>query len=126
MIRKSLSIVILVSMTLHCAARLGTLSFLYEQRHHIGYTVGLIAEIPIAMCTSDYDFDGSLKIETSDSAEDAPAHFIQAQEIGLFLITALTTPDAQTPISEDKRTHFYCVSEYSSPPSPFFHPPSQG
>ena len=126
MIRKSLSIVILVSMTLHCAARLGTLSFLYEQRHHIGYTVGLIAEIPIAMCTSNYDFDSSLKIESADSTDTAPAAFIQAQEISLFLITALDIPNFHPVVSEDKQTHFYCVSEYSSPTSPFFHPPSRG
>jgi len=113
-------------MILHCAARLGTLSFLYEQRHHIGYTVGLIAEIPIAMCTSDYDFDESLKIESAESIETSPVTFIQTQEISFFLITAPTIPNTQPVISEDKQTHFYCFSEYSSPTSPFFHPPSRG
>lgn len=41
-------------MTLHCASRLGVVSYLYENRLEIAYQIGLIAEIPIAMCAGDY------------------------------------------------------------------------
>ena len=126
MIRKSLSIVILLSMTLHCAARLGTLSFLYQQRHRIGYTIGLIAEIPIAMCTSAYDFDKSLKIEPGDSTETTPVNFAHVQDFNLFVISSVSNFDFDNSTPEDKQIHFYRISEYSSPTLPFFHPPSRG
>jgi hypothetical protein len=82
--KRIVSLIILVSMMLHCASRLGVISYLYQQRHQIAYQVGLIAEIPIALCDSDHDFSGELKIQHHDNDEKLPATFTQAPEIQLF------------------------------------------
>ena len=51
----------------------------------MAFTVGLISEVPIAMCNSDYDFDKGLKIQDNDKGDKAPRSFSMAQEIILFL-----------------------------------------
>ena len=84
--RKFLCLVILTAMVVHSAGRFGALSFLYENRHAIAYSIGLIAEIPIAMCSSDYDFDKGLKIKESPSQQAMPL-CMQAHEIILFYVT---------------------------------------
>src|SRR6188768_2953536 len=84
MMRRTLALLILFSMVLHCASRLGVLSYLYENRNHIANTIGLISEVPIAMCSSDYDFNEGLHIQTADAHPSAPASFLTAHEITLF------------------------------------------
>jgi hypothetical protein len=82
--KRIISLLILTSMMLHSASRLGLLSRLYEERHSIALTVGLIAEIPIASCSSDYDFNTGLHVQYDD--ENSPARaLVQAHEINLFL-----------------------------------------
>lgn len=82
--KRIISLLILTSMMLHSASRLGILSHLYEERHSIALTVGLIAEIPIASCSSDYDFSTGLSVQYED--ENTPARTLaQAHEINLFL-----------------------------------------
>jgi hypothetical protein len=76
-------------MVVHSASRFGALSFLYEKRHTIAYSIGLIAEIPIAMCNSDYDFGKGLKIEESQSQHAMPV-CMQAHEINLFYVSHLS------------------------------------
>lgn len=76
--------VILIGMGLHCSSRIGFLSYLYQQRHEIAYAIGLIAEVPIAMCSSDYHF------QTGDVLQDDSEHkslplAIHASEITLFI-----------------------------------------
>jgi hypothetical protein len=84
MLNKSLSIIILVSMILHCSSRLGVLSYLYENRHDIAYRVGLVAEIPIAICESNYNFSKGLIVQHNNVDDEAPASLTTAHEINLF------------------------------------------
>jgi hypothetical protein len=78
-------------MALHCACRLGFLDQLYQQRHTISHAIGLIEEIPIAMCNSDYDFGQELMIEAQHEDSSIPKGMIQAQEINLFF-SSFSTP----------------------------------
>src|SRR6187402_1687784 len=87
MIQRTLTFTILISMVLHCAGRLGVLSYLYKNRLEIANAVGLISEIPIALCSSDYDSDGRLTIHLPDADRSLPVHFLSAQEIILFMHT---------------------------------------
>lgn len=79
-------ILILTCMMLHCASRVGFLSYLYQQRHEIAFALGLIAEVPIAMCSSDYDFSDDLSVHVSDNDEAARQTLPMAFEINLFCI----------------------------------------
>lgn len=87
--RKFLCLIILTAMVAHSASRFGALSFLYEKRHAIAYSIGLIAEIPIAMCNSDYDFGNGLKFKDSQSQHAMPV-CMQAHEINLFYVSNLS------------------------------------
>jgi hypothetical protein len=122
--KRMLVAVILLSMMLHCASRLGFVSFLYKYRQEIAYNIGLITEIPIALCNGDYDFNKGLSIQTHDTDEEIPG-FPQAQEIKLFVKDkeiktfhsyplALAAPD---------RAHDVLL-RYASPARSIFHPPS--
>src|SRR6185436_13620850 len=84
MMRRTLALLILFSMILHCASRLGVLSYLYENRNHIASTVGLISEVPIAICSSNYDFNDGLHIQHTDTDPSFPVSFLTAHEITLF------------------------------------------
>ena len=83
-IRKGIIFVILCSMQLHCASRIGFLSYLYTQRQEIAYSLGLISEIPIAMCSSDYDFQDGLVVHASQGDAATRQTLPMALEIKLF------------------------------------------
>jgi hypothetical protein len=124
--KKILSIVILFSMVLHCASRLGILSQVYQKRHSIAYTVGLIAEIPIALCGSDYDPSDKLYVQSEDAGEALPANFTQAQEINLFIVNGeLSVMPGWLLIATDDPCRYH-GSLYPSPSFRIFHPPSKG
>lgn len=78
---------LLLCMTLQCASRIGVLSYVYQQRHALAYQIGILAEIPIAMCNSDFDFDQGLHIEEQkDASTTLPvSSLLQAREINLFI-----------------------------------------
>lgn len=111
-------------MMLHSASRLGVLSYLYQQRHDIAYAVGLIAEIPIAMCNSDYDFGSGLVIVSANGSDHSlPPQSLQAREIQLFVnefIGFIEPRRLEFKIDQP----FLVESAYSSPPLSIFHPPS--
>lgn len=121
--KKAVIYLVLFSLTLHCAERLGLLSYLYEQRHKIAFSVGLIEEIPISLCNSDYDFEKGLKIHAPVTDHSLPPIFA-AREITLFWTDvnngavnhalALISTVANCP---------YTVSDYSDPEIPIFQPP---
>lgn len=114
---------ILFSLTLHCAERLGLLSFLYEQRHEIAFTVGLIEEVPISMCNSDYDFEKGLKIDTPDTDHSLPPTIV-AREITLFW--SETNKDAfnhERLLLSIVANCAYTTPDYPDPEIPIFQPP---
>jgi hypothetical protein len=119
--KKFLSILILVSMTLHCASRLELLNYLYSNRHDIAYAVGLSAEKVIAMCSSDYSPDSKLLLPSEDRH---PSSLIHAQEINLF------APQHQLVFESNVRLEIlllpsgYVSPPYSSPLADIFHPPT--
>lgn len=80
--------VILCSMMLHCASRVGFLSYLYQQREQIAYSLGLIAEVPIAMCSGDYNSNVNLVITVSHDYSAAQPTLPVALEIKLFFVAA--------------------------------------
>jgi hypothetical protein len=82
---------ILISMTLHCACRLGVIDYLYRNRKAIGYSIGLIAEIPISVCKSDYHAKRNLKVITHNQHESSLPAVIKAPEINLFFRSDIWT-----------------------------------
>ena len=82
--KRFLSALILTSMMLHCASRIGFLSYVYEMRESIAYTMGVIEEIPIAICSSHYDFNKGITVHISGEHQPVPPVLAQAQEIILF------------------------------------------
>jgi hypothetical protein len=106
--RRIISLVILCSMMLHCASRLGILSYLYQERHSIAHAVGLIQEIPIALCSSDYDFNQGLSIQDHDDSETLPVTFGHAHEITLFA--------PHNDFDNTRRSHHYLAGTLNQPP----------
>ncbi len=117
---------VLLSMVLHSASRLGMLSYLYQQRHQIAYAVGMITEVPIAMCNSDYDFEGGLQFHTTDDSDRTlPPAVLQAKEINLFFVVNLDLkPNAEKIVLRSLSRFDVREVPYSSPPLSIFHPPS--
>lgn len=76
---------ILTSMALHCAGRLGILSSLYAQRYQYAFAFGMIDEIPIAVCDSKTDVHKNLYVATDDASHETPAKIMHASEINLFV-----------------------------------------
>jgi hypothetical protein len=124
MIKKSLVSIILFSMVLHCASRLGVISYLYQERHTIAHSVGLIVEVPIAMCNSDFDFGKGLTFVNIDQDQQLPTTLSMAHEINLFL----SWPDLETSPEyyEMLESHLLikAFQNYTPPSFPIFHPPA--
>jgi hypothetical protein len=110
-------------MALHCASRLGILDRVYQSRNNIAYVLGLIKEVPIAMCSVDYDFNQSLQIKTDDSSQSLPST-TQAREINLFFATQYSYPQPQQILLYSRSfvnpTNLYGLTIVSS----IFHPPA--
>jgi hypothetical protein len=121
LVKKTLCYIILFSMVLHCASRLGVLSHIYQYRHHIAQAIGLVVEIPIAVCNSDYYADQL--VFQSDEQHDAIPAFVVAMEINLFIQVsgvAIDTPGILLVRHQTQVRYFF-----SSPPCfSIFHPPS--
>jgi len=109
-------------MSLHCATRLGFISYLYQQHQEIAYRIGIIAEIPIAMCSSDYDFGKGLKIENHDGQSLPPIAYM-AHEIILFTPAEflIKLNKATLPVVSFEDT--YCAQKYFPLCLDIFHPP---
>ncbi len=123
MIRKSLSIVILFSLMLHCAGRTGFLSYLYKQRHEIAYGLGLIDEVPIAICTAGYFVhENGLVIQTGETT-NVPVVLTNAAEIVLFFTTPEFSPVPDRPLLGENLPTHHIAGFYGSPALDFFQPP---
>lgn len=124
MFRKVICFVILASMFLHCASRLGVLSHLYEKRHHIAYALGLIHEVPIATCSNDYDFQTGLVLhEQHDADQTVPQGLAHAPEIILCTPPAPQMFGASPSTLLDVAASLYADRYYRSPLIPVFRPP---
>ena len=84
-LNRFISIVVLFCMTLHCAGRLGVLSWIYEQRQVIAFELGLTNKTPIAECGTAYLNDGLVIVQQDDSSQGRPSVTFQAKEICLFV-----------------------------------------
>ncbi|MBL0740680.1 hypothetical protein [Chryseolinea lacunae] len=125
MLRKVVIFLILTSMVLHCASRMNFLSYLYAQRQEIAFALGLIDEIPIAVCHHDYDFDKGLTIVTHDSDKShLPPTLSQAREIILFFQFDLVRVDPRSEITLANHLTILHHKKYTSPGFPIFHPPA--
>jgi len=123
-IKKAVVYTIFISMALHCTCRLGFLNQVYQKRHQIAYTVGLIAEIPIALCNSDYDFGKDFKIEVRDDQPSPSPNLFKISEINLFYSS--TSFVLETDFWQISNPHaMYADDKKHAPPEfPIFHPPS--
>ena len=81
-------------MALHCGCRLGFIDHLYDNRNEIAFTIGLITEIPIAMCNSDYDFGKKIGIKTNENSHTLPATVTKASHINLFIVQKYSHSDS--------------------------------
>lgn len=108
-------------MTLHCAGRLGALSYLYEQRHQIAFSLGLTAEKVIAMCKGDYQ--QSLVIVTEDNNEEKRSPVPTTTEINLFFAVIESGIPSGIRFELSVSGTGYHSASYTSPPGDIFHPP---
>jgi len=111
-------------MALHCAGRLGVLSYLYQNKNQIAHSLGFISELPIALCSSDYDFDSGYVFQsTDDSAATAPL-LLQVSELHLFLTAKFSFQSADRLLLSVFQ--FYSESEklLTRPPQSIFQPPA--
>ena len=123
--KRILCAIVLFSMMLHSASRLGILSYLYQQRHEIAFRVGIIAEIPIALCSGDYHADTSLKIQDDDAGKRIPA-FSTAHEINLFIQVTEFALRPVLSLIRDTRVTGFLMKSYLPPVLSIFHPPCEG
>ena len=123
--KRVISLVILCSMMLHCASRLGILSYLYQERHSIAHSMGLIQEVPIALCSSNYDFNKGLSIQDNDDSQTLPVTIAHAQEITLFApdTRAVNADGSHYFFTETINQSSYRVAVHASPHFKIFQPP---
>jgi hypothetical protein len=122
MFKKSFVYIVLFSMALHCGCRLGFLDHLYQKRHEIAYTIGLITEVPMAMCSSDYDLDRGIKVETIETEGRIPVSLL-THELDVFCIPCVQLPHRDLVLFEEHHDS-YIDTFYQSLRFPIFHPPS--
>jgi hypothetical protein len=124
MFKKLIVFNILLGMALHCGCRLGFLDQLYQQRHKIAHALGVIEEIPMTMCNSDYDFEKDLKVEASDDSNSSLPLLHLVKEINLFSVSLYyySTP---TKSLLSNGFSFWQADQYQfTLATSIFHPPS--
>jgi hypothetical protein len=125
MMKRTISLIILLSMMLHAGSRLGVLSYVYQNRHEIAFNAGLIAEVPIALCDSDHDFNRGLRFQHHESDQQQPVSLAQAREILLFVHQVNLQPLPEFSVLRTVSVTVYPEAAYASPPIPVFHPPCE-
>jgi len=123
-VKKSIVFILLFSMALHCTCRLGILEQVYRKRHHIAYSLGLISQIPITLCSHDFHFGNRLTIKVEKEDAKSLPNFFKVSEINLFFYTEKI--DFENNSSENEITNWgYIPSpKYNSPIFSIYHPPS--
>jgi hypothetical protein len=122
--KRILVLIILASMMLHCASRIGFISYLYQNRHQIAYQTGLIAEVPVALCSSAYDFGKGLNIEHPDERTYLlPLPALQTLVISLFVRHADLNMENELQVLAVVYPTKVIESRYESPLLTIFRPP---
>lgn len=124
--KRAVCLVILFSMVLHCASRLGLVAYLYDSRHDIAYSMGLITDIPITICETEYftkDAPFRIVLPDNHADEQMPVQHFQAREIVLF--AEETDKSILPPFSAMNIEHNTATfeSRYPAPELAIFHPP---
>jgi len=110
-------------MTLHCAGRLGVLSWIYEQRHNIAFELGIENERSIAECGTGYLNEGLVIIQQDDDSQARPSIIFSAKEIKLFFDFNELKIDRNF-MMIGKPFPFNPIDHYPPPQKSIFHPPS--
>lgn len=124
--KRAVCLGILFSMVLHCASRLGLVAYLYDSRHDMAYRLGLITDIPITICETEYftkDAPFRMVIPDDHTDERMPVPHFQTREIVLF---AEETGKSILPLASEARIVHNTATFESSYPAPvlaIFHPP---
>jgi len=90
-VRKIISVVVLLTLLAHFAAKLGIVSYLYQHRNSIAHSVGLIREIPIAICDQHYDFRTEIQFADTEEKHSVPPPIALNKEVSLFLTPTVVT-----------------------------------
>jgi hypothetical protein len=124
-LKRGIIAVILFSMVLHSASRVGFLSYLYQQRHQIAHSLGFIDQVPVAVCNSDYDFNHDLTIASADESDSTlPSAMLMANEIHLFFIKHTVDIRPQLNFLRENTIPGVVERIYLPPTLSIFHPPS--
>lgn len=114
----------MAGMVLHCAARLGLLSHIYENRDRIALLLGVITEIPIATCSGEYDFSTTFAFQLDDR-DNIPISIVHPEEINLFFQSPRTI-EVPFRFSVKISNNVYGFDKVlNSFVGSIFHPPSQ-
>ncbi len=106
-------------MSLHCSSRLGFVSYLYQQRHEIAFSLGLTAEKVIAMCNGDYHQQTTL---VSDQSNHETAPVPQALEINLFFaVVSVISDSSRNSEMVVGNSHYHSGQFGYLPPDIFIH-----
>lgn len=124
MFRRIICLVIIASMIMHCAARLGVLSYLYEKRHDIAFSAGLISEIPMTMCSHHYDFGTGLVLHDTGDEHKSHINFSLVKDITLILQNTSYSIAKAWMIFDDEKIEFVQTSYSSTYLLDIFRPPA--
>jgi hypothetical protein len=111
--KKTIVYIILLSMVVHCGCRLGFIDHLYNKRQEIAYVLGLITEIPMSVCGSNYEHPKTFEVEIHTDSHSVPPLVIKAEAINLFFISAYSHPDFEKVLLY-KNSSFHSADLYQS------------
>jgi hypothetical protein len=113
----------LFALGLYSSNRSGFLSYLYQHRHEVSYTLGLSDEVAVTICGSEYYNDQLPVIETAPEHESVPTSLTSAPKINLFVNDFLTLSQPSWVILSSTTYSHYSASLPSGSASEFFQPP---
>jgi len=110
---------------MHCASRLGFMTWMYQNREEIAYSLGFIHERPITMCGRVYDLDRAVKIEAvQHDTDNMPAPALPVSDINLFIdFSDITQKVHNRSFLAEVFNNLYQPHACSSPAYPIFQPP---
>ena len=123
MIRKSLGIIVLSSLVLHCASRVGLLSHIYQERHQIAFFLGIVDELPIALCGTSHFDSQQLLVHPADEKGSVPAELMTRINIVLFCVKVGNIDDPVRFLIPPVHNFHYVLVPYASPARDILHPP---